>query len=194
MQRRWLATFVIVGLSTAVTARAQDPQAPAGQQPTEQQQVEPGDRPQGAPQDQAPVQPQSKDTLDGVYECQGVGPNGDMYHGIVEIGKNDHTYRLQWRLAGDDTVYLGLGIVKGDTLAVSYFGETVGVVLYRIEDGPKLIGEWTVVGADGEVYSETLTKVAAAVSPAAPSAPAPTHRHRSSARTREVVYHPQPGR
>jgi hypothetical protein len=108
-----------------------------------------------------------------MYECQGIGPDGKPYRGIVEITKNDDTYRLQWTLGEEGGVYLGLGIIKDNTLAVSYFGEVVGVVLYRIETGSRLVGEWTVIGADGHVYSETLTRVAANQVPLPPARKAP---------------------
>jgi hypothetical protein len=96
--------------------------------------------------------------LNGTYQAEGVGPNGRKYRGIVEIIKHDQTYRLKWTVAPDG-VYFGIGILKGDELAVSYLGQVLGVVLYKIEKGPRLVGDWTVVGADGQVYSETLTKM-----------------------------------
>ena len=48
----------------------------------------------------------------------------------------------------------------GDTVPVAYTGGTaIGVVVYRIEKGPRLTGQWTVLGADGDLYRETLTKI-----------------------------------
>ena len=106
--------------------------------------------------------------LSGMYQCEGVGPNGTKYRGIVEIAKNDQTYRLRWTIRPDG-VYLGIGILRGDELAVSYFGQVLGVVLYQIEKGPRLVGQWTVMGADGQVFSETLTKMSMkATTPTAP--------------------------
>jgi hypothetical protein len=110
----------------------------------------------------------------GVYQADGIGPNGKPYKGTVEIAKNDQTYRLKWTIAPDG-VYLGIGILRDDQLAVSYFGQVLGVVLYKIEKGPRLVGQWTVVGADGQVFTETLTKVAMnAGTPKQPKKPAPT--------------------
>lgn len=106
--------------------------------------------------------------ISGVYQCDGVGPNGRPYKGVVEIAKNNQTYRLKWTVAPDG-IYLGIGIRKGDELAASYFGQVLGVVLYKIEKGSRLVGEWTVTGADGQVYSETLTKMSLkAATPAKP--------------------------
>ena len=46
-------------------------------------------------------------------------------------------------------------------LAVSYFSGLPGVAAYQIEDGSRLVGEWTVAGAGGELFSETLIKMPA---------------------------------
>ena len=96
--------------------------------------------------------------LDGVYRSEGVNPDGTKYRGTVEIAKDDQTYLVRW-LARQVTS-IGIGIVRGDVLAVSYYtGTNIGVALYHIEKGPRLTGEWTVLGADGVRYPETLTKM-----------------------------------
>jgi hypothetical protein len=96
--------------------------------------------------------------LDGTYRSEGVNPDGTKYRGTVEIAKDDQTYLVRW-LARQVTS-IGIGIVRGDVLAVSYYtGTNIGVALYRIEKGPRLTGEWTVLGADGQRYPETLTKM-----------------------------------
>lgn len=104
--------------------------------------------------------PQTETDVAGVYRCQGMNPDGTPYEGIVEIARIDSTYRVHWKLSNDVNV-LGVGIYSAGVLAVSYFGGAPGVVVYRI-DGGRLIGEWTIGGAEGTVYSETLTKVPAA--------------------------------
>lgn len=96
--------------------------------------------------------------LDGVYRSEGVNPDGTKYRGTVEIAKDDQTYLVRW-LARQVTS-IGIGIVRGDVLAVSYYtGTNIGIALYHIEKGPRLSGEWTVLGADGQRYPETLTKM-----------------------------------
>jgi hypothetical protein len=96
--------------------------------------------------------------IDGVYRSEGVNPDGTKYRGTVEIAKDDQTYLVRW-LARQVTS-IGIGIVRGDVLAVSYYtGTNIGVALYHIEKGPRLTGEWTVLGADGVRYPETLTKM-----------------------------------
>jgi hypothetical protein len=100
----------------------------------------------------------SESELAGIYACNGKNPDGSSYEAIVEIVKQDGTFVLQW-FNESELVGVGLGIRSGDVLAVSYFSGLPGVVAYRIEEGNRLVGEWTVAGADGALFSETLTKM-----------------------------------
>jgi hypothetical protein len=84
-------------------------------------------------------------------------------------------------LADSDLIAVGMGIRTGDVLAVSYLSGLPGVVAYRIEEGDRLVGEWTVAGAEGELFSETLVKVSS-------TAAAPSRREKKTpiANTREL--------
>src|SRR5687767_3825870 len=68
--------------------------------------------------------------LVGVYACQGLTPKGAEYRGTVEIVRHNGTYQLLWTFRDERQV--GIGIVSGDVLAVSYFGGMPGLVVYRI--------------------------------------------------------------
>jgi hypothetical protein len=124
--------------------------------------------------------------LAGLYVCDGVGPDGAPYQALVEIVKNNDTYQLVWWFESE-VVGIGLGIRSGDVLAVMHYSGLPGVVAYRIEQGPRLVGRWTVAGADGVVFSETLTKapdeIRAPSSPG-PDTPEPQQHHRQ---VREAV-------
>jgi hypothetical protein len=114
--------------------------------------------------------------LVGTYDCQGVEPDGTPYHGLVQIIPNAGTYDVVW-IFSSGQLYSGLGVVNGDVLAVSYFTNRPGVVAYKIEQGekgPRLKGQWTVVGA-GKVFNETLTRVSREVKRPEP-APRPETR------------------
>ena len=64
-------------------------------------------------------------------------------------------------------------------LAVSFFGPESGrVVLYRI-DGQQLIGHWSAPLAEGQVFEETLTRVASPPEPSS-TTPQPAPRQRPS--------------
>lgn len=96
----------------------------------------------------------------GVYACDGVNPQGRPYKGIVEIVKTEETFQLRWTFPQSADSALGIGIVSNGVLAVSYYGgSTAGVVVYKIDGDKKLAGEWTVVGANGGVFKETLTRM-----------------------------------
>ena len=105
-----------------------------------------------------PQQPSAKKVdLSGVYLCEGTNPDGQHYRGIVQIASVQNTYLVRWTLS-DDIEVTGVGIVQDGLLAVSYFGGTPAVVIYRV-DAERLVGEWTMGGAEGMVYAEILTRV-----------------------------------
>lgn len=106
--------------------------------------------------------PQPDVNIEGTYLCQGQSPDGTMYHGIVQIVRLDDTFRIRWALAGrsGEVDLVGVGIYSNGIFAVSYFGGAPGVGVYKI-DGSRLVGEWTIGGADGAVYTELLTRMEA---------------------------------
>ncbi len=101
--------------------------------------------------------------LGGIYACEGMRPDGVGYRGTVRIIRHRGTYDLLWSVGDEEQEqYLGVGILTGNVLAVSYFGGTTGLAVYRIEEGTKgqqLFGTWTVPQADGKVAAETLTRL-----------------------------------
>lgn len=94
----------------------------------------------------------------GVYRCEGKNPDGSPYQGVVEIAAVGGTYLVRWTLSNRVEVW-GVGILRHDSLSVSYFGGTPAIVVYDKDSGDRLIGEWTMGGAEGAVFTETLTKV-----------------------------------
>jgi hypothetical protein len=103
----------------------------------------------------------------GMYACEGVSPDHQPYHGTVEIVRLDDTFRVIWTLAGDSgelQQVMGVGILSNGVFAASYFGGGPGIAVYKI-DGGTLVGEWTIGGADGVTYPETLTRMAEGTRP-----------------------------
>jgi hypothetical protein len=110
--------------------------------------------------------------LPGIYECHGVGADGREYRGAVVIEPDGNRFLLQWYISPELTA-VGLGIREGDVLAVSFFStDAGGVVLYRI-DGQRLVGHWSAPLTNGQVFEETLTRMA---KPAAPPVPPRSRR------------------
>ena len=69
-----------------------------------------------------PTEVSSEVDLTGIYECNGVGPEGDPYKGVVEIVRKDKTYWVQWTLSPQDVNH-GFGIIQGDMFAVEFQNE-----------------------------------------------------------------------
>ena len=82
--------------------------------------------------------------LQGTYDGSGTDADGTGYRTTVRIEKRGDVYYLQWQFPSGPTA-VGIGILDGNVLAVSYYGTSVGVVLYRI-DGTTLDGHWTDAG------------------------------------------------
>lgn len=127
-------------------------------------------------------EPPSKSDPSGVYLCEGTNPDGHHYRGIVQIAAVRDTYLVRWTLA-DDIEVTGVGILRNDTLSVSYFGGTPAVVVYKI-GAEKLVGEWTMGGTEGTTYAETLTRVPEGSLPKLEQAPP---RRRPAPRTEPIA-------
>lgn len=95
----------------------------------------------------------------GAYRCDGVSPDGQQYRAAVHIERTGDTFIVQW-LTPRGVVSIGVGVLDGNTLAVGYVGTTAGVVVYKLNEKQQLTGEWTDLEAKGQVYKETLTKLA----------------------------------
>jgi hypothetical protein len=115
-----------------------------------------------------PVDAAAGPDLDGTYLSKGQNPDGTEYQGVVRIARRGDSFVVSWMApyAADRATLLvptsvGVGVVNGGMLAVSYYSrQTAGVALYRIEeDGQRLAGSWAVAGDNGDVYVETLTRV-----------------------------------
>jgi len=115
----------------------------------------------------------------GTYECAGQNPNGTPYAGIVEIVKHNDTYLVRWTMP-DDSQVVGIGILNGAVLSVSYFGGTPALVVYTMAENGRLEGKWTAGGAGGKVFTETLTKMPE-------GAPKPTKPSKPNARPRSRI-------
>jgi uncharacterized protein (TIGR03067 family) len=59
---------------------------------------------------------------------------------------------------GDKVLFIGTAIRKGDQLSMAWVSAgQAGVSVYKIEPGPKLVGEYTVLGGIGLTGKEVLT-------------------------------------
>jgi hypothetical protein len=102
--------------------------------------------------------PDAVPALAGTYRCNGTNPDGTPYEAVVEITKMDGTFRVEWVMDGGSV--LGVGIYSNGVFAASYFGGAPAIVVYKV-DGDRLVGEWTMGGIEGAVYTETLIRMGA---------------------------------
>jgi uncharacterized protein (TIGR03067 family) len=95
--------------------------------------------------------------ITGRYTGESTQFNGEKQTTEVEIRRLGDCYLLKWS-KGILEAYVGIGLRHGDILAVSWANQgQVGACLYQIEKGPRLVGEWTMLGGAGMVQRETLT-------------------------------------
>jgi hypothetical protein len=106
--------------------------------------------------------------IDGIYVAAGRNPDGTEYRQVVHIARHGQSYLVSWMGPEESAEMLvlepraiGIGIVRGEMFGVSYFSEEeAGIVVYAIEEGGRrLAGQWTGAGEDGELHSETLTRL-----------------------------------
>jgi len=124
--------------------------------------------------------------LAGTYRCNGVNPDGSAYQAVVQITKRDGTFRVEWIMDGGSV--LGVGIFSNGVFAASYFGGAPAVVVYKV-DGERLVGEWTMGGIEGALYTETLTKMAPSeqLKPRAEPRPKPRRPDRETGPVRGIA-------
>jgi uncharacterized protein (TIGR03067 family) len=93
----------------------------------------------------------------GSYRSETYGPDNKKATMSAEIQKRGDAYLIKWQVS-EGVAYLGTGIRQGDTLSVAWVNRgSVGVSVYKIEKGPKLVGVYTEVGGAGLVAKEVLS-------------------------------------
>lgn len=92
---------------------------------------------------------------------------GDGYGGTAIIRQQGDVYVLQWQLLGQR--YTGIGLRDGEQLSAAWFGGSgeKGVVVYRIEPGPRLTGAYASLPGNGLIRKEVLRFKAPLETPAA---------------------------
>jgi uncharacterized protein (TIGR03067 family) len=95
--------------------------------------------------------------ITGTYKAESLQFNGERQSADVEIKRLGDCYVVKWS-KGILDAYIGIGLRKGGVLAVCWANQgQVGACIYRIDEGPRLVGEWTMLGGAGVVQRETLT-------------------------------------
>ncbi len=104
--------------------------------------------------------PQAADeTVDivGKYRSESREPDGSAHVSEAVIERRGDAYQVTYRRDGQLT-YIGTAVRSGDTLSMAWVSSgQAGVSVYRIEKGPKLVGQYTTLAGIGILSTETLT-------------------------------------
>jgi hypothetical protein len=126
--------------------------------------------------------------FEGVYIASGVDAEGNQYRRAVDIERHGDRFTVTWveaDMVGQAVIleptWVGVGIVNGDTLSVSFVAEdTLGIMVYTFGGDGQVSGNWTLAGDDERVYSETLTKLPDTLPEPAAADPSEDHPRPSS--------------
>jgi uncharacterized protein (TIGR03067 family) len=94
----------------------------------------------------------------GTYRSEAIQDDGSKYVAEAIIERLGDAYLVTYK-KGPLTAYIAVGIRHGDTFCIAWANQgQVGVTLYKIEPGPRLVGQYTHLGGAGMLNQETLTK------------------------------------
>ena len=103
--------------------------------------------------------PPADETVDivGKYRSEMVDAMGKLTATDAYIEKRGDAYVITYKV-DEKILFIGTAIRRGDQLSMSWVsGGQIGVSVYKIEPGPKLLGEYTILGGIGVTSKETLT-------------------------------------
>ncbi len=104
--------------------------------------------------------PPADETVDivGKYRSELTdGKTGMKTVADVFVERRGDCYTMTYKVE-EKTLFVGTAIRKADQLSACWAsGQQVGVSVYKIEAGPKLVGEFTILGGIGATGKETLT-------------------------------------
>ena len=92
----------------------------------------------------------------GKYTVKGTNFDGSPYSGTATITRSSNsTCRIEWKTGGSTSS--GFCMLAGEALAAAYkLNESVGLVLYELQDDGSLKGIWTIADKSG-AGTEVLT-------------------------------------
>jgi uncharacterized protein (TIGR03067 family) len=94
--------------------------------------------------------------LSGLYQSQLAEKDGTKVTMEATIERVGDSYLVAYKKGGA-LVFVAVGLRKGDTFCTSWTSNgQLGVGMYQIEKGPRLVGHYTVLGGPGVLVPETL--------------------------------------
>jgi len=104
------------------------------------------------------VKSSAADTIDiaGKYKAESRDIDGKTQTGEAEIRRVGECYIVKYQ-RGKQVAYVGIGIRQGDQFSVSWANRSeIGISVYKIEKGPKLVGGFAKLDGIGIVTPETM--------------------------------------
>jgi uncharacterized protein (TIGR03067 family) len=99
-----------------------------------------------------------KQDITGTYRAEAIQDDGSKYVAEATIERLGDAYIVTYK-KGPVTAYVAVGIRHGDTFCMAWANQgQVGVTLYQIEPGPRLVGQYTHLGGAGIINQEILTR------------------------------------
>ena len=114
-----------------------------------------------------PASSAGQPVFEGIYIASGVDAEGNQYRRAVDIERHGDRFTVTWvtaEVVGQaiilEPTWVGVGIVNGETLSVSFVAEDIfGIMVYTFGEDGQMSGRWTLAGDDESIHSETLTKL-----------------------------------
>jgi hypothetical protein len=102
--------------------------------------------------------PAAAQSIGGRYQVQGTNINGSTYSGEAQITRtSETTCRIVWVTGATESS--GICMRNGDSFAAGYvMGQSVGLVVYKVQPDGSMQGLWTVADQPG-VGTEILTPI-----------------------------------
>lgn len=92
----------------------------------------------------------------GTYKAESTSINGQVLESTAVIERRGDGYLITFK-KGNLVLYAAMGIRLGDHLSISWGNRgQIGVSAYKIEEGPRLVGQYTTLGGPGLVMTEVL--------------------------------------
>jgi uncharacterized protein (TIGR03067 family) len=96
--------------------------------------------------------------LSGTYRSVSTELDGSKHVAEANIERMGDAYVVTYR-KGSAVAYVGIGLRKGPVFCMSWISQgQAGITLYQIEDGPRLVGQYTQLGGPGILSEEVLTR------------------------------------
>jgi|GEM_PF-2296004 len=97
--------------------------------------------------------------ISGAHNIAGTNPDGTTYTGTAQVTADNQVHTVDYNING---TFPGVGIMRGNVVAVGFGGETCSVASYFVYPDGTLVGLWSLVGtnvANSEVAMRSDTPV-----------------------------------